>query len=335
MKKWQIIFLLMLIVGTVVILRNNSEERKTFHEEEGYIFGTVFHTKYEWKESLQEEIMTELNAVDASLSMFNPNSIISQINRAEDPTVDSLFEEVYLQSRAISEATGGAFDPTVAPLVNAWGFGFKEGTLPDSVTIDSLLQLVGWQKVELRDGHLWKENKDMVLDFSAIAKGYGADRVGKLFAAKGINNYMIEIGGEIVCKGTNPKGEPWKIGINKPNEDNDAADEELQTILALNDCAMATSGNYRNYFVKDGVKYGHTINPKTGRPIQQSILSSTVVAPTCAMADGFATAFMVVGLEEAKSILANHPELKAYFIYADDNGAQQIWSTGGLNEEKP
>ena len=334
MKKWQTAFLALLVIGTVLILRRRQPSALPYQQEEGYIFGTVFHAKYQSAEPLRDEIMQVLGAVDASLSMFNPQSLISRMNRGEEAVADTLFEDVFRQARAISQATDGAFDPTVAPLVNAWGFGFKEGALPDSAAIDSLVALVGWQRVELRDRRLHKADPRMILDFSAIAKGYGADCVARLFERRGIGNYMIEIGGEIVCRGLNPKGEPWKIGINKPTEANDGAASELQTTLSLTDCAMATSGNYRNYFVKDGVKYAHTINPRTGCPVQRSILSSTVLAPTCAMADGFATAFMVVGLDEARRILALHPELKAYFIYADEQGVQQSWKTNNLTEEE-
>ena len=336
MKRWQIAFLVLLVAGTVLILRRNQPQPIVYQQNEGYIFGTVFHAKYQHDKSLEEDIMAELNAVDASLSMFNPNSLVSRYNSGDEEVIaDSLFEQVFRQAMSICEATDGAFDPTVAPLVNAWGFGIKKGVLPDSLSIDSMLEYVGWRKVTLEDGHLKKADERIVMDFSAIAKGYGADRVAQLFERKNIENYMIEIGGEIVCKGKNPNGGDWKIGINRPTEDNNATADGLQTILVLSDCAVATSGNYRNYFVKDGIKYAHTINPHTGRPVQRSIVSSTVLAPSCAMADGFATAFMVTGLEEAKRILSTHPELKAYFIYTDEEGAFRTWSTGNIPEEQP
>lgn len=334
MKKWQIPFLLLLIAGTAFIIRrHNASSVVPFQAEEGYIFGTIYHAKYQYATSLHEEILQELNTVDASLSMFNPQSCISRINRGEDIPADSLITTLFRQASAISEATDGAFDITVAPLVNAWGFGIKHDALPDSATVDSLRALVGWQRVRLQDGRLQRDDSRMIFDFSAIAKGFGADCVAQLFERRGIHNYMIEIGGEIVCHGTNPQGEQWKIGINKPNEENDAAAPDLQAILHFSDCAMATSGNYRNYFVHDSIRYAHTINPKSGYPVQRSILSSTVLAPTCAMADGFATAFMVMGMEGALQTLQAHPELKAYLIYVDDTGKMQTWHSPELDIE--
>ena len=232
MKKWQIPFLLLLIAGTAFIIRrHNAPSVVPFQAEEGYIFGTIYHAKYQYATSLHEEILQELNTVDASLSMFNPQSCISRINRGEDIPADSLITTLFRQASAISEATDGAFDITVAPLVNAWGFGIKHDALPDSATVDSLRALVGWQRVRLQDGRLQRDDSRMIFDFSAIAKGFGADCVAQLFERRGIHNYMIEIGGEIVCHGTNPQGEQWKIGINKPNEENDAPAPDLQAIL--------------------------------------------------------------------------------------------------------
>ncbi|MDE6633996.1 MAG: FAD:protein FMN transferase, partial [Bacteroidaceae bacterium] len=234
----------------------------------------------------------------------------------------------------ISKATDGSFDVTVAPLVNAWGFGFKNGTLPDSAQVDSILQFVGWQKVCLEANLLKKADSRMVLDFSAIAKGFGVDQVANLFRRKGIENFMIEIGGEVVVHGTNPKGTAWNIGVNKPVEDSTSTNKEIQAVLSLQDGAMATSGNYRNYYIdKEGRKVAHTINPHSGYPVQHSILSSTVFAPTCSMADAFATSFMVMGLERAKKVLKTHPELQAYFIYADEQNKLQTWYSDELKEK--
>lgn len=333
MKKWHYPFLLFLIIGTVYIMRQNSPRQVPFQQEEETVFGTIFHTTYQCDSSLHDAIMAELKQVDMSLSMFNPNSTISRINRNETDETDSLFRYIFRLSQQISKATDGAFDITVAPLVNAWGFGFKNSSLPDSAQVDSLRSLIGWQRVALTsEGKVKKEDPRIVLDCSAIAKGYGSDQVARIFDRMGISNYMIEIGGEIVMKGTNPKGKPWSIGVNKPVEDASSTNSEIQTVLQLTDCAVATSGNYRNFYIsKDGRKLAHTIDPQTGYPVQHSILSSTVVAPTCAMADAFATAFMVMGLEKAQAVLARHPELKAYFIYADAKGKNCTWASESLN----
>lgn len=333
MKKWHLPFLLFLIIGTIFIMRQAHPAAAPFQQEEGMIFGTSLHATYQCDSSLHDEIMEELQQVDASLSMFNPRSTISRINRGEDFHTDSLFRYVFTMSQQISQATDGAFDITVAPLVNAWGFGFKNGALPDSAQVDSLRSLVGWDRITLTDdGTISKQDPRMVMDCSAVAKGFGSDQVASLFRRKGIHNYMIEIGGEVVLSGTNPKGKPWSIGINKPVEDSTSTNNELQTILQLTDCALATSGNYRNFYIsEDGRKLAHTINPHTGYPVQHSILSSTVIAPTCAMADAFATSFMVMGLDKAKQVLKAHPQLKAYFIYADPDGTNRVWASPNLN----
>ena len=332
MKKWQVIFLLFLIIGTFFIARKSHRDNYApFQSNEGMIFGTVFHAKYQYKEDLLQEIMRELNAVDASLSMFNPNSCISKINKGETDEADSLLACVFQLAQAISKVTDGAFDVTVAPLVNAWGFGFKNDVLPDSAIIDSLMSFVGWEKVRIQEMHIQKDDPRIIMDFSAIAKGYGADQVAKLMKQKGIENYMIEIGGEIVCGGKNQNNENWKIGINKPTDDPTSTNQELDKILNLTDCAMATSGNYRNFYVKDGKRIAHTIDPKSGYPVQHSVLSSTVLAPSCAMADGFATSFMVMGLEKAQQILDQHPELQAYLIY-EENGEHKVYYTKELEK---
>lgn len=331
MKKWHIPFLLFLIIGTFFVARRtHSEHYAPYQSDEGMIFGTVFHAKYQYGKDLLPEIMSELQAVDASLSMFNPNSSISRINNGQSENADSMLAEVFLLAQTISKVTDGAFDITVAPLVNAWGFGIKNDLLPDSATIDSLRDIVGYEKVKIEDGCIKKEDPRILMDFSAIAKGYGADRIAKLLKKKGIKNFMIEIGGEIVCGGKNQNNGPWKIGINKPEDDPSSTSQELDRILELTNCAMATSGNYRNFYIKDGKRIAHTIDPCSGFPVQHSILSSTVLAPSCAMADGFATSFMVMGLQKAQALLSQHPEIQAYLIYEED-GEQRAYYTPGLD----
>lgn len=332
LKKWHLPLLVILVVGTVYAIRNNQREMTTpFQQEEGVIFGTVYHTKYQSEVSLAEEIRQELGRVDASLSMFNPHSTISCINNNEAVECDSLLNDVFSVACKISKETDGAFDVTVAPLVNAWGFGFKHGQMPDAHMVDSLMQHVGWRKVTIKDGRFQKDSPEMVMDFSAIAKGYGVDRVAQLFRRKGIKNFMIEIGGEIVTEGVNQKRQLWNIGINKPDDDSTSTNNDLQEVLKVSRCCMATSGNYRNFYIKDGKKIAHTIDPHTGYPVQHTILSSTVLAPSCAMADAYATSFMVMGLDKAKAFVQRHKELKAYFIFADENGNYQVWTNIKLN----
>lgn len=322
------------IVGFSYLKRSSSNERSSsniYIHNEGTTFGTIYHIKYLYNRDLKKEIEAELHRVDASLSMFNPQSTISLINKGESNTADSMLAEVLQLSFAVNKATDGAFDPTVAPLVNAWGFGFKDGQLPDSTQVDSLLNLVGLSGIHFQDGKLTKDNPLSILDMSAIAKGYGVDRVAQLLRGYSITNFMVEIGGEVVAEGINEKGTPWRIGINKPNEDSTSLSTELQDIISLSGHALATSGNYRNFYVQNGKKIAHTINPKTGYPAQQDILSNTVVAPTCAEADAFATAFMVMGMEKAKKVLQEQSQLDAYFIYSDEEGNYQTWSSTGFD----
>ena len=205
---------------------------------------------------------------------------------------------------------------------------------PNKKVIDDLRKIVGYQKVKLTsDNHIQKQDPRIMLDCSAIAKGYGCDVVARLLSKKGINDYMIEIGGEIVTKGINQKQQPWRIGVNKPTEDSLNTNQELQTVLNVTDIAMATSGNYRNFYYKNGKKYAHTIDPKTGYPVQHSLLSATVLAKNCATADAYATSFMVMGLEKAKEILRQHSELMAYLIYTNDDGKTEVWYSPSLKEK--
>jgi thiamine biosynthesis lipoprotein len=302
-----------------------------YQHNKGFIFGTVYNITYQSDNNLEKEIIRELDKVDASLSPFNEKSIISKINRNEEAVVDNYFYDVFNLAMQISEDTNGAFDITVAPIVNAWGFGFKSGSSPTSQYIDSLKQFIGYKKVRIdKDKHVVKQDERIMLDCSAIAKGYGSDVVARLFNAKGIKNYMIEIGGEIVASGLSDKRLPWKIGITKPSEDSLGTSNELQTILNITDCAMATSGNYRNFYYKNGKRYAHTIDPRTGYPIQHNILSATVIAKSCAQADAYATSFMVLGLDEAKKILERHPQLLAYLIYTNKDNEYEVWHSPAL-----
>ena len=302
-----------------------------YQHNKGFIFGTVYNITYQSDKNLEKEIIRELDKVDASLSPFNEKSIISKINRNEEAVVDNYFYDVFNLAMQISEDTNGAFDITVAPIVNAWGFGFKSGSSPTSQYIDSLKQFIGYKKVRIdKDKHVVKQDERIMLDCSAIAKGYGSDVVARLFNAKGIKNYMIEIGGEIVASGLSEKRLPWKIGITKPSEDSLGTSNELQTILNITDCAMATSGNYRNFYYKNGKRYAHTIDPRTGYPIQHNILSATVIAKSCAQSDAYATSFMVLGLDEAKKILERHPQLLAYLIYTNKDNEYEVWHSPAL-----
>ena len=328
---WQFPFLVVLIVGTILIVR--QQQSMPYQKTSDFIFGTTYNITYQCDSDLSQSIREELMRIDRSLSPFNEASVITAINQNQDITPDALFLDVFKLAMQISEETDGAFDITVAPLVNAWGFGFKNSTQPTNAQVDSLLQIVGYRKVSLTDGKVRKQDSRIMLDCSAIAKGYGSDVIAKLLRDKGVKNFMVEIGGEIVTSGVNPERLPWRIGVTKPTDDSLSVSHELQTVLNVTDKAMATSGNYRNFYYKNGRKFAHTIDPKTGYPVQHNILSATVLAKSCAVADAYATAFMVMGLEHAQKVLECHPELMAYLIYNDEQGKNAVWFSPTLRDK--
>ena len=301
-------------------------KRELFRHTEGKIYGTYYRIVYESAEVLDRPLLEQMERVNASLSMFNPRSVISRLNRNESCRTDSLFNRMFRMAVEVNGETRGAFDITVGPLVNAWGFGYKKGVMPTPERIDTLLQWVGLDKLRLQGDSLVKCFRETEMDASSIAKGLGVDLAAEYLEARGVKNYMVDIGGEIRVKGKSGKGRAWRIGIDKPIEDPELLNRELQFIISMENGALATSGNYRNFYVKEGKKYAHTISPYTGYPVQQEVVSSTVYAPTCMEADAYATAFMVLGLEAAKEVMANHPGLEACLIYVRD-GVPETWMT--------
>lgn len=312
---------------------NKKESAGTYQHDSGEIFKTSYHIKYQHTKSLKNEIDEELNKFDLSLNPFNKSSIISKVNNNDEVVVDSFFTAVFNKAIEVSRITDGKFDITASPLINAWGFGFKN---IDSITpqmIDSLRTFVGYDKISINeDGTVSKTDARVTLNASAIAKGYACDVIATLLEKHNIENYMVEIGGEIVAKGVNDKGDCWQIGVDKPIDDATGMKHELQTILSICNKSMATSGNYRNYYVKDGVKYAHTIDPQTGYPSKQDILSATVLADDCMTADAYATSFMVIGKQRAEEIAKQIPGLLYYFIYTDEKGAVSVAYSDGFEE---
>lgn len=327
-SRWPLLLIIPFLAATILIIK----KQKPFQYDEGTVFGTIYHFTYQSDENLKEEIEAELKKFDHSLSPFNDNSIISRINKNEELVTDSFFQACFKRSMEISKETNGAFDITIAPIANAWGFGFKKGAFPDSVMIDSLRQFTGYDKVSIVDGKVVKQDPRIMLSCSAVAKGYSVDVVAQLLERKGIKNYMVDIGGEVVVKGENPKRSEWRIGINKPVDDSLSVNQEIQTVLKVTDLGMATSGNYRNFYYKDGKKYAHTIDPRTGYPVQHNVLSTTVIAKDCMSADAYATAFMVMGLKEAEKFANAHPEIDVYFIYTDEEGNLKTYFTEGMKK---
>jgi thiamine biosynthesis lipoprotein len=315
MKKFFIIFIVSMMLASCVT--------ESYIKDSGMVFGTTYSITYQYHENLKSDIEGVMQQVDNSLSPFNKSSVITAINNNTSTKADNYLTDVFTLAQTVNKETDGAFDITVAPLVNAWGFGFRSGTRPTDAQIDSLLAIVGQEKVTLKDGEIIKSDPRIMLDCSAIAKGFGVDKVAEFLAGKGIENFLVEIGGEISARGKNSRGTEWNIGVTKPVDDSLSINQGNQTVLQITNKAMATSGNYRNFYYEGGKKYAHTINPHTGKPAQSDILSATVMAQTCAVADAYATAFMVLGSEKAKEILKKHPELQAYLILSDNS----VWQS--------
>ncbi|EFB92920.1 MAG: FAD:protein FMN transferase [Prevotella bivia] len=328
---WQLPFLLILIIGSIYIIA--QQRSAPYQKDEGFIFGTVYHITYQNDNNLKQDIEAELDKVNKTFSTFDSTSIISLINQNKPVKINDMFAEIFDLSEEISTETEGAFDITVAPLVNVWGFGFKSGQKPTKEKIDSLRLLVGYNKVKLYENGVKKKNPKIMLDCSAVAKGYGSDIVARYLREQGVKNFMVEIGGEIVTSGLSENRLPWKIGVTKPSDNKTDMNQEVETILNVTDKAMATSGNYRNFYYKGGKKYAHTIDPKTGYPVQHSLLSATVLAKNCATADAYATSFMVMGVEKAEALLEKHPELMAYFIYAGPKGELKTWYSPSMKDK--
>jgi len=326
--------LILVFVIAVILFISLRNTRGQYIKLAGLVQGTSYHITYKSRQgkNLQQEIDSLLADFDRSCSIYLPGSVISRINH-NDPTVeaDAKLIAIFNKSVEVNRETGGAFDITVGPLVNAWGFGFTAGSETDSNTIDSLMQFIGMDKVKLSGNKIIKENPNVMLDVNAIAQGYSVDIIAHYLEKLRVKNYMVEIGGEVRTRGRNDKGNIWRIGIDKPLEGNVTPGENLQAILQLDRKSLATSGNYRKFYEKDGVKYAHTIDPKTGYPVISNLLSATVVADDCMTADAYATAFMVIGLNRTIDFLDQHKTLDAYLIYSDEKGQYNVYISKGFS----
>lgn len=320
------LFTLFLFALAAFFLFYEFPKDKEYQHRDGFIFGTVYSVTYSNPESkdLSAAITRALDDVNNSLSMFNKQSTIAKVNNNEVVQLDSLFLTVWNVGQEVSRSTDGAFDMTVAPLVDLWGFGLKNREIVTDAEVDSLRQYVGYDLVQLEDGLLRKTYPQMRIDAGAIAKGYACDVVADTLEAYGCTDFCIEIGGELVVKGHNSKGVNWHIAINKPVEDSTCVNSEIQEVVELTNCGMATSGNYRNYYELDGKRYSHTIDPRSGYPVRHNLLSATIVAPDCMTADAWATACMVAGLDKAKEWIEAYDDLKGYLIY-EENGEMITW----------
>lgn len=329
MKK--ILLFPLTLVMLASCLPRKSQEKITFS---GMAQGTYYAVTYfdDKGRDFQPRIDSLLQAFDMSVSMWEPNSVISRINRGEeDVSCDSVFINIYFLARAIAEESDGAFDYTVGPLVNAWGFGFEDRQKIDRALVDSLLTLVDYRYVTLAGDRIIMEKPGIRFDFNAIAQGYSVDLVGEFLSSMGITNYLVDIGGEVLAVGEKPQEGKWVVGIEKPAED-ELSERQLQVTVNLKDGAMATSGSYRKFYEEDGVRYSHTIDPSTGYPVTHTLLSVSVVAGDCGTADAWATAFMVMGVERSKEVLAGRNDLDAYFIYSGEDGSMQTFATEGMKK---
>ncbi len=322
------------VIVFLVVFKLTSGNKNQYVSFAGFAQGTTYHITYKSKngEQLQSAVENLLADIDRSLSIYNQESLISKINRNIPVVVDSMFAEVFRKSTEVNRITGGAFDITVGPIVNAMGFGSGDTLNVDSVLIHRLIQYVGMEKVALKNGRVVKSDTNIVLDVNAIAQGYSVDIVSRMLESRNIKNYLVEIGGEIRAQGKNKKGQPWSIGIDKPVEGNNIPGANLQAIIQLDNLSSATSGNYRKFYEKNGVKYVHTINPKTGFPVVSNLLSATVVAADCTTADAYATALMVMGLDKSIAFLNSHSFLQGYLIYANDQGTFKTYISPGLKD---
>ena len=307
----------------------DNESKPSYHHNEGKVFGTYYNIRYEARQDLQPQIDSAFAVFDNSLSLFNPHSILSAVNANRDTTTNALFEDMFSEAGRVYALSDGAFDITVAPLVNYWGFGSKKPNPDPSLKgreIDSLREFVGFEKVALEDHTIIKTDPRVQVDGGAVAKGQACDMIATLLRTEGCENYLVDIGGEVVAHGLNAKGEPWHVGITKPNLNNEGAQEALQEILSVTDICMATSGNYRNYYYAGDERRSHTIDPRTGYPVQHSVLSATVVAGTCMRADALATACMVLGEEKALDMIARAEDAACYLIVAQNDSLVTVTS---------
>ncbi len=294
--------------------RERDLQKVTFR---GTVFGTYYAVSYFAPDgrNYQAALDSLFQEINSSLSYYDPQSVISKVNRNETDMADGYFLSVLQRSLEIAKETDGAFDPTISPLVNAWGFGFAEQQNITQPLIDSLMLVVGFQNVAIEGNRVVKEIPQIQFDFNAIAKGYAADMAGQMLEARGINSYLVELGGDLVARGTKPDGSPWRIGIEKPAE-HMLSPQEWAYMVEISGKGLATSGSTRKYYEKNGQRFSHTIDPATGRPVEHNLLSVSVIANDCMTADAFATAFMVMGLEKSIEFVEAREDLEAFFIFS-------------------
>ncbi len=303
-----------------------SGKNTSWQKNEGLVWNTSYHIIYNGSPHLKDSVLSVLSRVGKSLSVFDSSSLVSRVNANDSTPVDNDFIQVYIMSKKINRASGGAFDPTLSPLITAWGFGKGHQATPDTARIDSLMNFVGIEKTHLRHDALIKDDPRIEFNFSAIAKGYGCDAIARMLRENNVVDFLIEIGGEISCGGKNPDGKDWRISIDRPIFSNDSVIHESQEIICVSDIGIATSGNYRNFHKTTSGNYGHTISADTGRPVSTDVISATVLAPTAMEADGLATAFMSMGSK--RSIKLNESLRRPVMLVLSDS---TVWISKEMN----
>jgi FAD:protein FMN transferase len=325
---------IILCVFTSVLLLTSCRHKspQVLAKFAGETQGTYYVITYYADDSLnlQPSIDSLLRRFDSTASTYKSNSIISRMNNNDTSArADEIFSIIFEKALEVSEATGGAFDITVGPLVNAWGFGISNRLKMNQYIVDSLLPLIGYHKVKLENKKLIKEDTSIRVDFNAIAQGYAVDVVGAFLQSKGIESFLVDIGGEVLAYGSKPDSEKWSVAIEMPTKNADDK-RTIQAVVSLEDMAISTSGSYRKFYEEDGIRYSHTIDPASGYPVKHTTLSVSVLARDCITADAYATAFMVMGVEKGKEFLKNHPNLEVYFIYTAPDGSLKTYYTKGF-----
>lgn len=323
-----------LVLG--IVLMFCARDRKRFYSLEGVVWTTEYHITYEASHDLGDSVQLILGNMDMSVSPYNRASLITALNENSTTRVDAYIKPLIEASRIVNRESGGAFDPTVMPLVNAWGFGYKSGTMPTRAQLDSILQFVGMDKIELRGDTLVKRDPRVMLDFSSIAKGMACDEIGRMLTRNGARNWLVEIGGEVVASGVNKRGSAWTVSVDMPQDETTAASHESALAITLDNQAVATSGNYRKWRMEGGNKLSHIIDPKTGDSRAGTLLSATVIANDCMTADAWATACMVMGEQQVKNMMQGRNDLGVMTISADTiTGNLVVWSNRAFANHIP
>jgi thiamine biosynthesis lipoprotein len=324
---------LILFLSLILILTSCAQQENEYYSFSGFAQGTTYSVIYNSEcdidpLSMKVEIDSLLMRFDYSLSTYNENSLITALNNGIDVVPDFFMMEVFNRAKEISRLSDGAFDITMGPLINAWGFGPDAQRRFKPQMLDSLMQLVGMDKISISEDKISKMDKNMYIDVNAIAQGYSVDVICDYLISRGVERCLAEVGGEVRTIGSKYSDKAWQVAIDKPKDNNHIPGADIQAIMKLNNKSLATSGNYRKFYVGgDGVKYSHTIDPLTGSPVQHNLLSATIITNDCISADAFATVCMVLGLEKSKLLLNKYDFLEGYLIYSDDNGEFRTWYT--------